>query len=115
MTLVNIVTRPTTVLLLLSVAYTMLAVPEGRRLEILAMTALTSLGVGELAVTLVSLIKRAPFRVWRSMALLSAAGFAGSASYILAHSTILFMASMLLLVAGVVTARNGEVTSDDSR
>lgn len=111
MNLVNVVTRPTTVLLLLSFAYTMVAVPQGRRLEILAIGALTSLGVGELMITLVSVIDRSPARTWRPTALLSAAGFAGSASYFAPYSTILLVTSMLLLVAGVVSARNSAMTS----
>lgn len=113
MNLVNVVTRPTTVLLLLSLVYTMVAVPHGRRLEILAISALTSLGVGELMITLVNVVRRSPARTWRATALLSAAGFAGGASYFAPYSTILFVASMLLLVAGVVSARNSGMPSAD--
>lgn len=109
--LLNVITRPTTVLLLISVAYTMATVSVERRLEVLAMTGLTSLGVGELMVTLVHLIKRHPFRTWRPTALLSAAGFAGSASYVSPYPTILFIGSMLLIVAGIVSARDAGATT----
>jgi hypothetical protein len=115
MSLVNVVTRPTTVLLLMSIAYNIIAVPQERRLEILAMSALTALGVGELMVTLVNVIKRLPVRSWRPTALLSAAGFAGSASYISTHSTILFTTSMLLLVAGIVSARGSGTIPTEPR
>lgn len=113
MKLVNVATRPSSVLILLSIAYAIVAVPQGRRLETLAMAALTSLGVGELITTLVNLIRRTSVNTWRTTALFSAAGFAGGASYVTEYSTIVFVASMLLLVAGAVAARNAGVTSPD--
>jgi hypothetical protein len=109
----NVMVRPTTVLLLIALTYTMVAVPVDRRLEVLALTALTSLGGGELFVTILHLMRQRAFRIWRPTALLSAAGFVGSASYVSSQSTVLFIISMLLLVSGVLAARDTAGASMD--
>ena len=117
----NILTRPTSVLLLITVIHAIVAVPASERLDVLALSSLTALGAGELMAMMIQLIKHEPVRTLYSSGLVSLGGFAGSVALFLGHSTVLFVTSMLLIATGVLAAArmpvevNGGSPSPDRR
>src|SRR5687768_16375856 len=105
----SILIRPTTILLVIGVTYTYAAAPSGMRLNMLALTAFTALGAGELIAVFIQRLRREPVRAMVPGILLSAGGFVWSASIhfgsFTATSTVLFTAAMLLLIAGIIAAQ----------
>jgi hypothetical protein len=104
-----ILMRPTTVLLLIAVIYSFAAAPAGMLLNTLVLTVFTALGAGELMSVLAQLVRRDSLRAMVPGMLLSAAGFLGSMSIHFGSSTgvstMLFVAAMVLLIAGVTAVR----------
>jgi hypothetical protein len=105
----SILLRPTTILLVIGVTYTLARAPDGIRLNMLALTGFTALGAGELIAVFIQLLSREPLRAMIPGILLSGGGLVGSASIhfgsFTGTSTVLFTAAMLLLIAGVMAAR----------
>lgn len=105
----SILVRPTAMLLVIGLTYTFATAPAGMRLNMLALTAFTALGAGELIAVFIQLLRREPARAMIPGVLLAAGGLVGSASIhfgsLMGTSTVLFTVAMLLLIAGIMAAR----------